>query len=85
MRADQLEEQAAHGIDFAEPDVQFHRQIAQAGYNPILYSMMESVNDLFMESRRITSMEPGMTARAIRDHVLIAEALSDRNAPRRGC
>ena len=79
--ARQMEEQAAQGVDFVEPDIEFHRRIAQAGYNPILYRMMESVNDLFKESRRITSMEPGMTARAVRYHLLIAEALGDRNAP----
>ena len=79
--ARQMEQQAAQGVDFVEPDVQFHRRIAQAGYNPILFRMMESVNDLFMESRRITSKEPGLTARAVRYHMLIAEALSDRNAP----
>src|SRR5262249_29814514 len=81
LLARQMEEMAAQGIDFVEPDVRFHHQIAQAAYNPILYRMMESVNDLFMESRRLTSMEPGMTARAVRYHLLIAEALRDRNAP----
>lgn len=79
--ARQMEDLAARGIDFVEPDVQFHRRIAQAGYNPILYRMMESVNDLFKESRQLTATEPGMTARAVRYHLLIAEALRDRNAP----
>jgi GntR family transcriptional repressor for pyruvate dehydrogenase complex len=76
----QMEEDARQGLDFAELDVQFHRRVAQAARNPILYRMMESVNDLFLESRKITSMEPGMTARAVRYHLLIAEALCDRNA-----
>ncbi|MFN8478303.1 MAG: hypothetical protein U0074_10860, partial [Kouleothrix sp.] len=34
----------------------------------------------FLESRQLTSLEPGMTARAVRYHLLIAEALCDRNA-----
>src|SRR6266498_5656140 len=51
--AKQMEEEAQQGIDFVEPDVQFHRRIAQSARNPILYRMMESVNDLFLESRRI--------------------------------
>jgi GntR family transcriptional repressor for pyruvate dehydrogenase complex len=79
--AHQMEAQARQGIDFAEPDVLFHRQIAQAARNPILDQMMESVNDLFLQSRKLTSIEPGMTARAVRYHLLIAEALRDRNAP----
>lgn len=79
--AHQMEQEALQGLDFVEPDVRFHRQIAQAACNPILFRMMESVNDLFLESRRLTSLEPGMTARAVRYHLLIAEALRDRNAP----
>jgi GntR family transcriptional repressor for pyruvate dehydrogenase complex len=73
-----MEEYARDGLDFVEPDVEFHRRIAQAAHNPVLFQMMESVNDLFLESRRLTSQEPGMTARAVRYHLLIAEALHDR-------
>lgn len=79
--ARQMEEKAQQGLDFVEPDVQFHRGIARSARNPILYRMMESVNDLFLESRRVTESEPGMTARAVRYHMLIAEAIRDRNAP----
>jgi GntR family transcriptional repressor for pyruvate dehydrogenase complex len=77
--AKEMEEQAGRGIDFVGPDVQFHRRIAQAARNPILYQMLESVNDLFLESRKITSIEPGMTARSVRYHLLIAEALRNRD------
>jgi GntR family transcriptional repressor for pyruvate dehydrogenase complex len=76
-----MEQEAQQELDFVEPDVAFHRRIAQAARNPILYRMMESVNDLFLESRRITAMEHGMTARSVRYHLLIAEALEARNAP----
>ena len=78
--AKQMEQEAMQGLDFVEPDVRFHHCIAQAARNPILYRMMESVRDLFLESRKVTAMEPGMTARAVRYHLLIAEALRDRNA-----
>lgn len=78
--ADDMEDDARRGVDFVEPDVEFHRLIAQAARNPVLYRMMESVNDLILESRKITAQEPGMTARAVRYHLLIAEALRDRNA-----
>jgi GntR family transcriptional repressor for pyruvate dehydrogenase complex len=79
--AQQMEAEAHQGTDFVEPDVQFHRCIAEAARNPVLFRMMASVNDLFLESRKVTSLEPGMTARAVRYHLLIAEALRDRNAP----
>lgn len=78
--ARQMDDEAQQGVDFVEPDVQFHRKIAQAARNPVLWRMMESINDLLLESRKVTSLEPGMTARAVRYHLLIAEALCDRNA-----
>jgi GntR family transcriptional repressor for pyruvate dehydrogenase complex len=78
--AKQMEENAKQGMDFIEPDVEFHYRIAQAARNPVLYGMMISVNDLFLESRNLTAAEPGMTIRAVRYHLLIAEALRDRNA-----
>ena len=59
---------------------QFHRRIVQVARNPILYRMMESVTDLLPESRKIISAVPDMTARAVQYHLLIAEALSQRNA-----
>lgn len=79
--AHQMEELARQDLDFIAPDVLFHRRIALAARNPILHQMMESVNDLFLESRRLTAREPGMTARAVRYHLLIADALCERNAP----
>ncbi len=75
-----MEEEARQGSDFVEPDLQFHRRITQIARNPVLYHIMESLQDLFLVSRRVTSHEPGMTARAVRYHLLIAEALRDRNA-----
>jgi GntR family transcriptional repressor for pyruvate dehydrogenase complex len=78
--AHQMEQQARQGLDFALPDVQFHRSIARAAHNPVLLHMMESVNDLFVQSRALTSQRPGMTARAVSYHMLIAEALRGRNS-----
>ncbi len=65
--------------DFVDPDVFFHRKIAEVARNPILFRMMENVNDLFLESRKLTSLEPGMTSRAVRYHLLIADALRARD------
>jgi GntR family transcriptional regulator, transcriptional repressor for pyruvate dehydrogenase complex len=79
--AREMEERARQGLDFVEPDLAFHRRIAQAAANPILFEMMESANDLFLESRNLTEREPGMTPRAVRYHTLIAEAIRERNAP----
>lgn len=78
--AHEMEMLAEQGADFSEPDVMFHRKIAQASHNPVLGKMIDSVNDLLLQSRRLTASEPGMTARAVRYHLLIAHALHERNA-----
>jgi GntR family transcriptional regulator, transcriptional repressor for pyruvate dehydrogenase complex len=77
----QMEEEDKNGKDFAELDVLFHRQIARAARNPILYQTMEGVSDLFLESRRAILLDPHALLRALRYHALIAEALRLRNAP----
>jgi len=77
----QMEEEDKNGNDFAELDVLFHRQIAYAAHNPILYQTMEGVSDLFLESRRAILLDPNALLRALRYHALIAEALKLRNAP----
>lgn len=78
--ARRMEQQAANGLDFVEPDIEFHRLIAYAAHNPVLYRMLDSVNDLLLASRALTALEPGMTERAVHYHLLIGEALASRNA-----
>jgi GntR family transcriptional repressor for pyruvate dehydrogenase complex len=77
-QAQAMERLVAAGKDFLEPDLQFHRQIALSAHNPVLARMMEAVNDLLTESRKIT-VEPEMTTRAVRYHLLIADAICERN------
>jgi GntR family transcriptional regulator, transcriptional repressor for pyruvate dehydrogenase complex len=77
----QMEEEDKNGHDFAELDVLFHRQIAHAARNPILYQTIEGVSDLFLESRRAILLDPNAVLRALRYHALIADALKLRNAP----
>jgi GntR family transcriptional repressor for pyruvate dehydrogenase complex len=78
--AREMELAAQQGRDFARPDVAFHQSIAGAARNVVLYQMMVSLHDLLMESRLLTSREPGMTARAVHYHLLIAGALRARDA-----
>jgi GntR family transcriptional repressor for pyruvate dehydrogenase complex len=77
----QMEAQAQQGSDFAELDVLFHRRIARAARNPILYRTIEGVHDLFLESRRNRRMEPSRSVSTAHYHLLIAQALHARNAP----
>jgi GntR family transcriptional repressor for pyruvate dehydrogenase complex len=76
-----MEKEAQNGGNFAELDMLFHRTIAQAARNPILYQTIESVSDLFLEFRRTIMIDPNSLLRALRYHALIAEALKVRNAP----
>jgi GntR family transcriptional regulator, transcriptional repressor for pyruvate dehydrogenase complex len=75
-----MEKQSQEGTDFADLDVLFHRQIAQAARNPIMFQTMESVSDLFLLSRRTILLDPNASLRALRYHALIADALRTRNA-----
>ena len=77
----QMEDASQRGNNFAELDVLFHRQIAYAARNPILYQTMEGVSDLFLESRKTILLDPDALLRALRYHALIADALKQRNAP----
>jgi GntR family transcriptional repressor for pyruvate dehydrogenase complex len=73
-----MEQLVAEGLDFSEPDLQFHRLIALSAHNPVLARMMDGVNDLLRESQKITR-EQAMTQRAVRYHLLIADAICERN------
>jgi DNA-binding FadR family transcriptional regulator len=75
-----MEQAATHGQDFVEPDIQFHQRIAAAAKNSVLAGMMTGLNSQILEGRKITVTLPGMTARAVRYHLLIAEAIRDRSA-----
>jgi GntR family transcriptional repressor for pyruvate dehydrogenase complex len=73
-----MERLVAKGLDFSEPDLQFHRLVALSAHNPVLARMMDGVNDLLRESQKITR-EQKMTQRAVRYHLLIADAIYERN------
>lgn len=77
----QMEGQAQQGVDFAELDVLFHRCIARAARNPILFRTIEGVQDLFLESRRKRRMETSRSVSTAHYHLLIAQAMHARNAP----
>ena len=78
--AQEMEQCAVHGRDFAELDVQFHGAIARAARNPILQKTLEGVSDLFLERRRMILMDPQAMMRSTRYHLLIVDALVAHNA-----
>lgn len=74
------EQEAREGSAFVEADILLHRRIAQAAHNPILQHMIDGFGDLLRQSRRRVAMEPPLTKRTVRYHLLIAEAIAERNA-----
>jgi len=75
-----MKNDAQKGVDYSDLDMLFHRQIAQAARNPILYQTIETVSQLFIEIRREILSDPEALLRASRYHTLIADALKSRNA-----
>lgn len=73
------EHEAREGSNFVDSDIHFHRQIARAAHNPVLQMMIESFGDLLRQSRMRVAMEPPLTSRTVRYHLLIAEAILERN------
>jgi len=74
-----MKEEFQRGNNFVEFDVLFHRQIAHAARNPVLYQMVVSVRELWLELRKAIVLDPNTAVRSLRYHTLIAEALRSRN------
>jgi len=79
--AREMEELAQKGEDFIEPDIRFHELILLAAHNPIVTKIFNALNDLLLDSRRLSSRIPGATEKAIHFHKLIALAIKEGNAP----
>lgn len=71
----------AHHEDYFEADLAFHERIAEASANEVMQTVMRSISELLLESRRLTTRIPGSPERAAHFHMLIALAIEQRNAP----
>ncbi|MBP1930141.1 FadR/GntR family transcriptional regulator [Ammoniphilus resinae] len=65
--------------DFLKEDMLFHYLIAKASKNEIIFQMFNMISDLIVASRRRTLKMKGMTEKATHYHILIAEAIAQRN------
>lgn len=66
--------------NFAEADIEFHHLIAKAAHNDMLFQMFQMMEQAFSHGRHFTNIIPGMIDKAVHYHLIIAEALCDRNA-----
>jgi GntR family transcriptional repressor for pyruvate dehydrogenase complex len=78
--ARQMIEESQKGNDFAELDVMFHRKIASAARNPILFDTLDGMRDLLLVLRKTIRMDPKGVVRSLRYHALIADALRSRDS-----
>ena len=78
--AKQMIEEFKLGHYFSEIDVMFHQKIAHAARNPILQQVLADLRDLHLELRKAVVLNMTTSSRALRLHLLIAEAIRSRNA-----
>ena len=61
-------------------DTAFHEVLARATRNRVVISIMATLNDLLVESRRLTLKEKGRPGRSMRGHEAVVAALRRRDA-----
>ncbi|MNW60495.1 transcriptional regulator NanR [compost metagenome] len=78
--ADSMVLQMEEGGPFLDTDLAFHRLIAEAAQQPVLFRMMEAIYPLLSEGRKHTNTLPHMRTKASNYHVLIAIAIEERHS-----
>lgn len=78
--AERMSNLVTHHENFIHEDLNFHSMIAHAAHNSMLYQIFEVMDVQLRESRHYTNMLPGMIEKAVHYHLMIAEALCERNA-----
>jgi GntR family transcriptional repressor for pyruvate dehydrogenase complex len=63
-----------------DEDTAFHTALARATHNPIIVGIMETLNDLLVESRVRALQRRGRPLRSFRGHAAVVEALRRRDA-----
>lgn len=70
------------GESTIQEDMAFHAALARATHNPVLAGIMETLNQLLVESRARTLGQRGHPLRSLRGHAAVADALRRRDAGR---
>jgi GntR family transcriptional repressor for pyruvate dehydrogenase complex len=63
-------------------DTAFHSAVARATHNRVLVHIMETLNDLLLESRKLSLRQDGRPLRSVRGHAGVVSALR-RHDPER--
>lgn len=83
---DRLLEEQRRKVRAGQPtigeDTAFHAALARATHNPVIVGIMETLNDLLIESRTRTLQRRGRPLRSLRGHEAVVEAVRGRDADR---
>lgn len=74
-----MSEKLTRGQSFFEEDLAFHQLITKAAKNDVIFHMLQMVRDLLINSRGRTTKMRGMDIKASHYHLLIADAITQRN------
>jgi GntR family transcriptional repressor for pyruvate dehydrogenase complex len=81
---DRILEEQRRKVRTGEPtigeDTAFHAALAQATHNPVIVGVMETLNDLLVESRQRSLERRGRSLQSLRGHESVAEALRRHDA-----
>ena len=81
---DRILEAQRRKVKASEPtigeDTAFHAALAQATHNPVIVGIMETLNDLLVESRQRSLERRGRSLQSLRGHEAVAEALRRHDA-----
>jgi GntR family transcriptional regulator, transcriptional repressor for pyruvate dehydrogenase complex len=61
-------------------DTEFHQVLARATRNPVIVSIMATLNDLLVESRKLTLRQKGRPRKSVVGHEAVVAALRRRDA-----
>jgi len=76
---DRQRRKVAAGRSAIDEDTAFHAALARATHNRIAVRLMETLNDLLMESRRLTLRQKGRPQRSFEGHEAIVQAVERRD------
>ncbi|RCW76893.1 FadR/GntR family transcriptional regulator [Saliterribacillus persicus] len=74
-----MQKKFIQNIDFLDEDIEFHYLIARSTNNEVLLKMMTIISDLLFESRRHSMKIKNQNEKAANYHILIAQAINQKN------
>ena len=67
---------------FAAKDTEFHRRLAETTHNPLLMLLLDSIEDLMVEVRKLVAKESGLVERVIPAHTALLDSIRARDVAR---